>query len=269
MTRAVRMAMTWANGAVLTALLLAGAARLASGPTSGASDPTSGAPPPAEKLVRASALPVRVTAGGSDTVTVHLVLLPGWHVNANPPALEYNIPTKVKLYAGAGLRAGAASYPKGSAHKFGFEETPLLVYDAAADVRVPLFAAADAATGVQTLAGSVEFQACNDQVCLAPAMVPFTVQVTVAPGVPGAVSHAPAAADTGASATFSTAAPAGGSSSAVARNRLQAMLEKGGLGWFLALFVGGLLLNLTPCVFPMLGITVSIFGARQQERLPR
>src|SRR5205814_1287941 len=81
--------------------------------------------------------------------------------------------------------------------KFGFEETPLLVYDAAADVRVPLFAAADAATGVQTLAGSVEFQACNDQVCLAPAMVPFTVQVTVAPGVPGAVSHAPAAADTG------------------------------------------------------------------------
>src|SRR5438067_13939549 len=109
MMRAVRRTKTWANGAVLTVLLLAGAARLASGqasnasgPTSGASDPTSnasgpagGAPPPPEKLVRASALPVRVTAGGSDTVTVHLVLLPGWHVNANPPALEYNIPTKV------------------------------------------------------------------------------------------------------------------------------------------------------------------------------
>ncbi|HEY6195153.1 MAG TPA: cytochrome c biogenesis protein CcdA, partial [Candidatus Eisenbacteria bacterium] len=227
-------------------------------------------------LVRASAAPVRVAAGGADTVTVHLVLLPGWHVNANPPALEYNIPTKVKLYAGAGLKAGTPSYPRGSSHKFGFEETPLLVYDSAADVRVPLLAAPGAAPGVQTLAGTVEFQACNDEVCLAPAMVPFSVQVTVVPGVPGAVSHGSATPDTAAgsaagegNSSFSTAAPAGGSGSAVARNRLQAALEKGGVGWFLALFVGGLLLNLTPCVFPMLGITVSIFGARKKEPLPK
>ena len=33
--------------------------------------------------------------------------------------------------------------------------------------------------------------------------------------------------------------------------------------------MGGLLLNLTPCVFPMLGVTVSIFGARRKEPLPK
>ena len=27
----------------------------------------------------------------------------------------------------------------------------------------------------------------------------------------------------------------------------------------------GLALNLTPCVYPMLGVTVSIFGARRSE----
>src|SRR4030095_3731487 len=41
------------------------------------------------------------------------------------------------------------------------------------------------------------------------------------------------------------------------------------VGWFLLLFAGGLVLNLTPCVFPMLGVTVSIFGARANEPLPK
>ncbi|HEV2105777.1 MAG TPA: cytochrome c biogenesis protein CcdA, partial [Candidatus Eisenbacteria bacterium] len=60
---------------------------------------------------------------------------------------------------------------------------------------------------------------------------------------------------------------AGGS--AAAQQRLEGALARGGPWWFLALFVGGLLLNLTPCVFPMLGVTVSIFGARRREPLPR
>jgi thiol:disulfide interchange protein DsbD len=61
----------------------------------------------------------------------------------------------------------------------------------------------------------------------------------------------------------------GGATSAVAKSKLEQALSQGGLGWFLALFVGGLLLNLTPCVFPMLGVTVSIFGARRKEPLPK
>jgi thiol:disulfide interchange protein DsbD len=233
-----------------------------------------GAPPPPEKLVQVTAAPVEVAAGGSAGVTVHLVLLPGWHVNANPPALEYNIPTRVKLEAAAGLSAGAPRYPKGTSHKFEFDETPLLVYDSAADVQVPLTAAGSAAVGVHSLGGTVEFQACNDQVCLPPASVPFTVQVTVragggaitAPVAPGPGAGAPA---TEGNTSFSTAAPVGSSGAAVAKNSLEAALAQGGLGWLLALFVGGLLLNLTPCVFPMLGITVSIFGARRKEPLPK
>jgi thiol:disulfide interchange protein DsbD len=233
-----------------------------------------GAPPPPEKLVQVSAAPVAVAAGGSGSVTVHLVLLPGWHVNANPPALDYNIPTTVKLAGAAGLTAGAPRYPKGTSHKFDFEQTPLLVYDRTADVQVPLTVAGPAAAGAHTLAGTVEFQACNDQVCLPPATVPFTVEVTVAGSVgaggsPGAPDTAAGAAAPQASATFSTGAPAGGSNAAVAKNRLEAALAQGGFVWLLALFAGGLLLNLTPCVFPMLGITVSIFGARQKEALPK
>jgi thiol:disulfide interchange protein DsbD len=67
-----------------------------------------------------------------------------------------------------------------------------------------------------------------------------------------------------------TTAPGGEGATAGAQSeashRLRGALEKGGLWWFLVLFLGGLALNLTPCVFPMLGITVSVFGARRRER---
>jgi thiol:disulfide interchange protein DsbD len=46
-------------------------------------------------------------------------------------------------------------------------------------------------------------------------------------------------------------------------NPVARVLEQGGWAAFLALFLIGLALNLTPCVYPMLGVTVSIFGARR------
>ena len=235
--------------------------------------------PAAEKLLQVTAAPVTIAAGGSATVKLHLVIQNGWHVNANPPALEYNIPTTVTLTPASGLTAGRPHYPAGKQEKFEFESTPMLVYDGSIEVPVPLSAAMTATSG--TLQGTVEFQSCNNQVCMPPAKVPFTVQVTVAGVVdPAAVPAAVATADSGAatlaapsgardSSSFSTGAPMGGAASAVARGQLEEALAKGGLFWFLALFVGGLLLNLTPCVFPMLGITVSIFGARRKEPLPK
>src|SRR5438128_1453798 len=96
--------------------------------------------PAAETLVHATATPVQVAAGSRGQLSVHIEVREGWHVNANPPALDYNIPTRVTLQAEDGLTAGAPRYPKGSARKFAFESTLLLVYDQAADVAVPLIA---------------------------------------------------------------------------------------------------------------------------------
>ena len=146
-------------------LALAFFASVAAAQTGGESTPSP------EKLIQAQAEAVSVPAGGRATVVVKLTVLPGWHVNANPPALEYNIPTTVSLQGASGLTPGRVTYPKGKQQKFGFEETPLLVWDGIAEVRIPITATLDAKSG--TLSGAVEFQACNDQVCLPPASVPF------------------------------------------------------------------------------------------------
>src|SRR5262249_14264368 len=117
-------------------------------------------------------------------------------------------------------------------------------------------------------------QACNDQICLPPASVAFEASVAIggsgaAPrSGAGAESAGAAPADTAAHATpapsagFATRPPAG-RARAVAASRLAGVLARGGWAAFLTLFLIGLALNLTPCVYPMLSVTVSIFGARR------
>ncbi len=265
-------------------LFLAGVPALRAQSLSGAES----VPQPAS-LVQVSASPVEIAAGSETRARVTLRVAPGWHVNANPPALDYMIATEVTIAGEGGLAVGRRSYPAPHRAKLSFEDTELLVYDGEAVVEVPLAAAAGVVSGRHVLKGKVRFQACNDQLCLAPATVPFELAVTVtggaAPGTRPATDTTAADAATSDAmarghepnvgsgpspgAGFTTAPPPGGAAPAGAALGLEAALARGGLGWILALFVGGLLLNLTPCVFPMLGVTVSIFGARRKEPLPR
>lgn len=239
-------------------------------------------PPEAKTLVKPVADAVTIAAGGRATATVHLAIAPGWHVYSNPPALDYNIPTKVSLVAGFGVSAGRPAYPAGREVKFASDDQAMRVYDGAVDVTLPLAAATSAANGEHELRGKVEFQSCNDQMCLAPASVPFTLAVTVTGGASGAPAggatpvHPPApesaAVAPAAPAAHPVVAPApvsGAPAKNAAQRRLEEALARGWVWWLVALFLGGLALNLTPCVFPMLGITVSIFGARKTETTPR
>ena len=242
--------------------------------------------PAAGTVVTVSAAPVTIAAGGNATVTITLTILPPWHVNANPPSLDYLIPTVAKLVGDAGVKPGRIGYPAGHSVKLAFEDQPLLVYDGAASITVALAAESGAVNGARVLRGRIEYQACNDQVCAPPTSVAFTVPVTVTGGVEAGTlpvvdgmamsadsSVAPpqdssqSMGTTVAGTGFQTAPPPG--SSGAVQQRLEDALTRGGVVWFALLFLLGLSLNLTPCVFPMLGVTVSIFGARRKEPLPK
>jgi len=220
---------------------------------------------PAGTVLRVRCEPVTVAAGSSVENPVVLDIASGWHVNANPPSPDYLIPVTVSLKGAAGLASRGVLYPPGRQVTLAFDENPLSVYEGSVTARVTLAAAPDAVDGTRTLRGTVGFQPCNDEVCLAPASVPFAVEVTVTGGVGAAP---PVAADTAAAPAVvpGAAGPAGGAAAEEVDGRLAGALERGGLWWFLVLFLGGLALNLTPCVFPMIGVTVSVFGARRRER---
>ena len=235
------------------------------------------APPDPATLVKASAAPVALAAGGRAEALVRLAIAAHWHINANPPSPDYMIPTLVQLPAAFGVTAGPMKYPQARQLKVEFDPAPLSVYTDSATVRVPLSAASGAENGKHVLRGFVRYQACNDQVCTSPTKVPFTVEVSVsggaAPGTAAAGPESAAAAAAADSATLAGASAAGGGSgaqpltpppgaSAITNNPIADALGRGGFGAFLALFLVGLALNLTPCVYPMFGVTVSIFGGR-------
>ncbi len=124
------------------------------------------------------------------------------------------------------------------------------------------------------MTGTVRYQACDNEKCLAPTKVPVQWALAVAapgsgttrqhPEIFGSPAATPLPPGTVPAATPGEAAI--GMKQDV--DTLERTIEQ--RGWLIALglvFVGGLALNLTPCVYPMIAITVSVFGGQGERRL--
>ncbi len=195
--------------------------------------------------------------GGSGVLTVVLTVQPGWHVNSNAPLDPYLIPTKLRLDLPPGWTAGAPTYPPAQLVKLSFSEDKLAVFEGRVAITVAV-AAGEGAAPAAELRGAVEAQACNNQVCVAPAEAPFVVALALA-------SPAPAGAPPTAATTGSVPAPSqpvpGGPPSGFASHGLLLQLA--------IVFLAGLALNLTPCVYPLIPITIGFFTAQDSGKRSR
>jgi len=202
--------------------------------------------------VAASASPAAVAPGGTFTLKIEADLAAGWHVNAHKPSEDYLIPTEAKIGDAAGLAFSPFSYPPAQTIKFSFSEKPLAVYAGRFTVTATGTVPKAAAAGAHAVTGTLGFQPCNDQQCLAPASVPFRAEVSVAAGSAAATAEPP------------------GDSGAAAGGEFAAMLSRRGwLVGFAVLFLGGLALNLTPCVYPIIPITIGFFGGQSRGKTGR
>ena len=215
-----------------------------------------GPPDPATLLtVTASVAPGASATQG--TLVLHAKLASGWHVNSHHPSDDYLIATAVTLDPAPGVRFGEPRYPAGKSQKFAFSETPLSVYAEEFTIEVPAEWGPGAAPA---LSGSIEFQACNDAQCLAPTSVKFRSEGLAAAGA------LPTPSVTGGAVPLSEARRLQGSTAAAgASEDFGDLLKRRGLaGVLLLLFGWGLALNLTPCVYPVIPLTVSFFGGQSQ-----
>jgi DsbC/DsbD-like thiol-disulfide interchange protein len=121
--------------------------------------------------------------GSAVKAAVVAEIAPGYHINDHAPSLDYLIPTEVKLDPTKPVSIGRAVYPKGVPRKFEFLDTPISVYQGKLLIGVLVRVDANAAPGVYTLKGALNYQACNEHACLPPASLPLTLAVKViAPG---------------------------------------------------------------------------------------
>jgi thiol:disulfide interchange protein DsbD len=178
----------------------------------------------------------------------------GWHINSNKPLDEFVIPTALS-FDGADLVS--AQYPAHTVRSFKFSgDQKLAVYEGTIQIGFDAKLKSD-----EPLKGKLHYQSCNDNVCLPPrdAEVTIDTKTIVAPvALPAG----------GANFTPLSAAPKG--AVPVGNDQLSAAYAAHGLPLtLLILFVGGLALNLTPCVFPMIPITVGFFAMQSDGRRSR
>ncbi len=163
---------------------------------------------------------------------------------------------KVKLMlTGAWTRArlGKFSLPAGEKKFDKFEEKVVAYYTKPVSFDVPVLVPEDQPTELKfTL--EVGFQGCTKNACFPPESQRFELAVPVsgkAVKPPGTETSPPVAVETSAPQTISPPAE---------ESSYRRLLARGGVFAILGAFLAGLLVAFTPCVYPMIPVTVALIG---------
>lgn len=190
-----------------------------------------------------------LAAGRTSILEVRFRILHGWHINSNHPLSEDFIPTHAEIIAPAGVKAGSITYPMPEIVKLGFSTgEKFSVFTGDALIQVPLTPASGFTGGAsEPGAVKIDYQACNNNECLRPTSISKTIDFArLTPAGTGSASPAIENRTAGSGADASVPANLFG--------------NHGYFLGFLLVLLGGLALNLTPCVYPLIGVTVAYFG---------
>jgi hypothetical protein len=202
-----------------------------------------------------------VRPGQSVTLSVRLDIHEGWHVNSATPSLEYLIPTRVEFTDPAAAAVEQVAYPEGRMVTLEFAKESLSVYEGTVTIRATIRPPSDSPQGLREVPARLTYQACSNKACLPPETVAFAIPLRVA-GDPVAANARPAPGPADGPGVGAAAASAGGGVAARREGRqLAALMAERGLLFVLgAVFLAGLALNLTPCVYPMIPVTIGFFS---------
>lgn len=147
-----------------------------------ASSPAYGGPNPV--TATASVSVSQLSPGQSAEVTVTIEIADGWHINAADPGLAFLIPTSLSFELPPGARAGNVRFPEPESRRLQVAgDQPLRLYHGTVRIGATITYTEDA-PGAGQSAATLEYQACNDTICLRPVTVtlPLAVHFGALPG---------------------------------------------------------------------------------------
>ena len=178
----------------------------------------------------------------------------GWHINAHKPNESFLIPTEAKISAPATITIAEMTYPAPDSRAFAFAKgKELLVYEGKLGITTGIQVPASYKEAFVHLQAELRYQACNDTTCMPPATAraELVVPVTAATALEPPASAPPEASAAGSLDVGSWLA------------------NRGLLATLALVFLLGLGLNLTPCVYPLISITIAYFGSQTHQRTSR
>ena len=203
----------------------------------------------------------KIIAGTDLKIAVKAVTQESWHINSNKPNEDYLIPTELGLTEGSPFNLTKTIYPKSVNVEFAFSDVPVSVYEGEVLFGGVINIPADVKPGDYDLEFTLDYQGCNDISCMAPATVSKTLTISIVDNRSAINSINP---------EMFSQIDFGIEEEAKEDDSLGASLESSGLLLSLILvFLGGLALNLTPCVYPLIPITVGYFGGQSEGSTSR
>ncbi|HXV13632.1 MAG TPA: cytochrome c biogenesis protein CcdA [Candidatus Krumholzibacteria bacterium] len=223
-------------------------------------DPFAGEPVSATGYVSLSNVP----QGGSAQLALEIKITAPWHVNANPASEEFLVPTEVAFELPPGVTLRGIVYPPGAEMKLAFAEAPLRLYDGTVYVGAVIDVASDVPIDTSIVTATITYQACDNEKCLLPQTLEVPILLAISSPRDPVDLASPEVFDR---IDFTAVLGKTGDGAGSDGNALKdAIAKRGWLFAFVLVFLGGLALNLTPCVYPMIPITVSYFGGQAKGR---
>jgi len=190
-------------------------------------------------------------AGGSYPVRFRVKIAPLWYIHGPGSGQDGLIPTKLVFPESPLLAVKEIHWPTPERERFPYAKEPIEVFKGEVEVSARIVISREAPAGKQEIAGKLSYQACSSNSCLPPETVPVSLSFVVAPPQAGN-SSGDGLPETETQVAFPRSMPAG---------------EAGAGLWLtlIGIFLGGLALNLTPCIYPLIPITVSYFGGKGEK----
>jgi thiol:disulfide interchange protein DsbD len=170
-----------------------------------------------------------------------------WHINSQSPKDEFLIPTTIMLDDTINFNLFKLAYPEAHDIKLDFSESPLSVWEGRVYFGALVKAGDNLSPGSYPLVVMVEYQACDNQSCLAPTLVTDTLLIQIA-DKKDVVNNINQEVFNNIELNFTQTLTSGSSGSSDDISNVLA--ENGILLGMIFVFIGGLALNLTPCVYP-------------------
>ncbi len=202
-----------------------------------------------DKAKQSSQLKIAVKAAIQDT----------WHINSNKPNEDFLIRSEL-ISSDQKFPFAKVVYPLAKELKFEFSELPVSVYDGEIVIGALIQIDKTIPEGEYRIPIKLKYQACNDQTCMPPTSVSDTLVISVV-NENGSVQEIN-------NELFKdldlSQNPSIGNKD---ENSIASTLESSGIVLsLLFVFLGGLALNLTPCVYPLIPITIGYFGGQSEGR---
>ena len=186
----------------------------------------------------------------------------GWHLYSPTTPAGGPIPTKIEMAESPSVASWKLFQPQPNRRMDDNFQLETETYEDEAVFQFDILLAEDAALGSRELEARVRFQVCDDRLCLPPVRKTATATLSIntasvaaAPAIPDGYMEATAAAG---SASSAQAASAAARPTRVTTPQSEGIIPFAGIA-----FGFGLLAIFTPCVFPMIPITMSYFVSTQ------